>query len=59
MATTQGRGARADAETFLNLTDHKTLVGVMLTVGRYLAHSALCNTMQFKPPVSSPFGDRT
>jgi len=57
MAKTQGRGARADAEAFLKLTDHKTLVGVMLTVGRYLAHSALCNTMQLKPPVPSPFGD--
>lgn len=58
MAKTQGRGARADAEAFLKLTDHQTLVGVMLTVGRYLAHAAFCNTMQIKPPVPSPFGDR-
>ena len=58
MARTQGRGARLDAEAFLSLTDKETLVGVMLTIGRYLAHSAICNTMQFKPPVPSPLGDR-
>jgi alkylhydroperoxidase family enzyme len=57
MANTQGRGARGDAEAFLKLTDHQTLVGVMLTVGRYLAHAAFCNTMQIKSPVASPFGD--
>ncbi len=58
MAKTQGRGSRADADALLTLTDPQTLVGVMLTVGRYLAHSAFCNTMQIKPPVSSPFGER-
>lgn len=59
MAKTQGRGSRADAEEFMKLTDHQTLVAVMLTVGRYLAHSAFCNTMQIKPPVPSLIGDRT
>lgn len=57
MATTQGRASQADAAALLKLTDQKMLVGVMLTVGRYLAHSALSNTMQFKAPVPSPFGD--
>ncbi|HVP84146.1 MAG TPA: hypothetical protein VMS78_05450 [Rhizomicrobium sp.] len=57
MAKTQGRNSRADAEAFAKLTDHQTLVGVLLTVGRYLAHSAFCNTMQIKPPVSSPIGE--
>lgn len=50
----QGRDARADAESFLRLSDAPTLIGVLLTVGRYLAHSAVCNTLGIKPPVSSP-----
>jgi hypothetical protein len=57
MAATQGRDAQTDAEAFVRLTNAQTGVAVMLTVGRYLAHSALCNTMQFKAPVPSPFGD--
>lgn len=59
MATTQGRRSQPHAQALLEHTDEKTLVGIMLTVGRYLAHSALSNTMQFKAPVPSPLGERS
>jgi alkylhydroperoxidase family enzyme len=54
MAKNQGRGARPTADAFLALTDSVTLMGVMLTVGRYLAHAAICNTLEIEAPVSSP-----
>jgi alkylhydroperoxidase family enzyme len=54
MARDQGRGNKPEADAFLALTDPATLMGVMLTVGRYLAHAAICNTLEIKAPVSSP-----
>ncbi len=56
MAKTQGRGAQDAARACARFLDAPKLVAVMLTVGRYLAHSALCNTLQFAPPVESPIG---
>jgi len=54
IAPSQGRDARPSADALLAMTDAATLVGVLLTVGRYLAHSAFCNTLQIQPPVPSP-----
>lgn len=54
MARNQGRGAKSEADALLALTDSARLMAVMLTVGRYLAHAAICNTLEIKPPVSSP-----
>lgn len=56
MAQNQGHGAKGEADAFLALTDAATLMGVMLTVGRYLAHAAICNTLEIKAPVTSPIG---
>jgi hypothetical protein len=40
------------------MCDSERFVAVMLTVGRYLAHSAICNTLQFTAPVASPLRAR-
>lgn len=56
MARNQGHGNKPEAAAFLALTDAATLMGVMLTVGRYLAHAAICNTLEIEAPVSSPIG---
>jgi alkylhydroperoxidase family enzyme len=56
VARSQGREARGDADRLLALTDETLLIGVMLTIGRYLAHSAICNTFGLQPPVPSPLG---
>ena len=56
MAKTQGRDAFDAAQGYRKMCDADRLVAVMLTVGRYLAHSAICNTLRFKPPVASPLG---
>jgi alkylhydroperoxidase family enzyme len=56
VARSQGREARSDADRLLALSDETLLIGVMLTIGRYLAHSAICNTFGLKPPVPSPLG---
>ena len=59
MAKTQGRDAHSAAETCRKLCSAERLVGIMLTVGRYLAHSAICNTLRFAPPVTSPLDSRS
>ncbi len=51
---TQGREARPQSDALLAATDPATVVGVLMTVGRYLAHSAICNTLGVQPPVASP-----
>lgn len=58
MAKSQGRDARSASEACANFCEPARLVAIMLTVGRYLAHSAVCNTLRFVPPVSSPLGAR-
>lgn len=56
MATSQGRNAHDTAVACRKLVSADRLVAIMMTVGRYLAHSAICNTLRFKPPVTSPLG---
>lgn len=58
MAKSQGRDARATSQACLAYCEPARLVAILLTVGRYLAHSAICNTLRFAPPVSSPLGAR-
>jgi alkylhydroperoxidase family enzyme len=58
MANTQGRAAHREAEAYQRMCDPERLVGVMLTVGRYLAHSVICNTLRITPPVASPLEAR-
>ena len=52
MAESQGR--EADAAKVLALLGQEKTVAVLMTVGRYLAHSAISNTLDLAPPVSSP-----
>jgi alkylhydroperoxidase family enzyme len=54
MAKTQGRDAHEPAKQLLQLSDAQTLIGILMTVGRYLAHAAIANTMQLAAPVASP-----
>ncbi len=56
VAKSQGRDAKAEVEAFTALTGPERTVAVMMTIARYLAHSAICNTFRFAPPVASPFG---
>lgn len=56
VAKTQGRGAQAEADAVLARGEPRLLMGVLLTIGRYLAHSAICNTLQLQAPVPSPLG---
>jgi alkylhydroperoxidase family enzyme len=58
MAKTQGRDAYDSAQAYRSMCEPQRLVAVMLTVGRYLAHSAICNTLRFSPPVASPLSIR-
>jgi hypothetical protein len=57
IAPTQGRGAKPEADAVLALSDAPTLMAILLTIGRYLAHAAICNTLEIQPPVTSPLGD--
>lgn len=53
MARTQGRAADKEADDLLKLSGPDILVGVLLTVGRYIAHSTICNTLKIAPPATS------
>jgi hypothetical protein len=55
VAKSQGRDAKAEADSFLALAGPERTMAVMMTIARYLAHSAICNTFKFAPPVASPF----
>ena len=54
MAETQGRGAAGALDACAAFFKASELVAILLTVGRYLAHAALANTLRFKAPVPSP-----
>jgi alkylhydroperoxidase family enzyme len=56
MARTQGRDAQAELASTARHLSPELQVAVLLTVGRYIAHSTICNTLQFKAPVASPLG---
>ncbi len=56
MAITQGRDAQAELAALGRHLPPGLRVAVLLTVGRYVAHSTICNTLQFAVPVTSPLG---
>jgi alkylhydroperoxidase family enzyme len=56
MAKTLGRDAHAELAALCEHLSPELRVAVLLTVGRYIAHSTICNTLQFAAPVASPLG---
>ncbi|MGH9114391.1 MAG: hypothetical protein ACRDWW_01035, partial [Acidimicrobiales bacterium] len=48
-----GRGAAADLARAVDVLGEDTAVGVLLTVGRYVAHAVVANTLELRPPVAS------
>jgi alkylhydroperoxidase family enzyme len=56
MARTQGRDAQAELAALGRHLPPELQVAVLLTIARYIAHSTICNTLQFEAPVASPFG---
>jgi alkylhydroperoxidase family enzyme len=56
MARTQGRDAQAELASVSRHLAPALQVAVLLTVGRYIAHSTICNTLKFDAPVTSPLG---
>ena len=56
MAKTQGRNAQGELAALAHHLESAQQVAVLLTVGRYVAHSTICNTLQFAAPVTSPLG---
>ena len=56
MAKTQGRDGAAALSDLAPYCDAERAVAILLTVGRYLAHSAISNTLRLAAPVASPLG---
>lgn len=58
-----GRGARPALERAVDVLGEERAVGVLLTVGRYVAHAAVANTLELAAPVDgvvpSPAAGRT
>jgi alkylhydroperoxidase family enzyme len=56
MARSQGRDAQTELAALPAHLSPDLQVAVLLTIARYIAHSTICNTLQFAAPVTSPFG---
>ncbi len=56
MASTQGREAQGELVAVARHLEPAQQVAVLLTVGRYITHSTICNTLQIAAPVTSPLG---
>ena len=51
-----GRGAAGDLAHAVDVLGEEHAVGVLLTVGRYIAHAVISNTLELKAPVASVVG---
>jgi hypothetical protein len=52
MASGHGRNAAAQLGRAVDVLGEEHAVGVLFTVGRYIAHAAISNTLQLKAPVT-------
>lgn len=50
---TYGRGAAGDLASAVDVLGEEVAVGVLLTVGRYVAHAVISNTLELKAPVDT------
>jgi ornithine cyclodeaminase len=53
-----GRGARALLERLVSRVGPAIAVGILLCVGRYIAHASFTNVLELAPPVPSPLPAR-
>ena len=51
---TNGRQVEAEMAALTEVADPATVVGVLLSIGRYLAHAVVVNAFGLAPPVDSP-----
>lgn len=51
-----GRGAAADLARAVDVLGEEHAVGVLLTVGRYVAHAVISNTLELRAPVAGVVG---
>lgn len=53
-----GRGSSGELSKLVDLVGEVTAVGVLLTVGRYVAHAVVSNTLELKAPVEGVAASR-
>ncbi|MGH9095100.1 MAG: hypothetical protein ACRDXE_08060, partial [Acidimicrobiales bacterium] len=51
-----GRGAADDLARAVDVLGEEYAVGVLLTVGRYVAHAVVSNTLELQAPVAGVVG---
>jgi alkylhydroperoxidase family enzyme len=56
MVSGHGRNAAAQLGRAVDVLGQEYAVGVLLTIGRYIAHAAISNTLQLKAPVTGVVG---
>lgn len=54
----QGRGTDHELEEVVKDIGHKPAVAILMLIGRYVMHALIANSLELKPPVSSPLGIR-
>lgn len=56
MVSNYGRGAAGELEAAVDVLGEDTAVGVLLTVGRYVAHAVVSNALELRAPVEKVVG---
>ena len=52
-----GSGVSRELEAVVDRVGAELAVGVLLVIGRYVAHAAFVNALEIRPPVPSIFED--
>ena len=50
----QGRGITHELEEVIKDIGHKPAVAILMLIGRYVMHALIANSLDLKPPVTSP-----
>lgn len=56
MVASYGRDAAGELAVAVDVLGEETAVGVLLTVGRYVAHAVISNTLELRAPVAKVMG---
>ena len=51
----QGHGIKRELEEVIKDIGHKPAVAILMLIGRYVMHALIANSLELKPPVTSPF----
>ena len=54
MVKRNGHGTQVELDQVVKAIGHKSAVAVLMLIGRYVMHALIANSLELRPPVSSP-----